>query len=131
MADDKAATILVVDDDEEIAELLETSVTAMGNYRIVKAHSGPEAMKIVDIESPDLILLDIMMEGMDGTEVCRALKSNEKSSHIPVIAVTIIHKIDVRQYRRIMASGVDEYVEKPFEFDEMEEIIKKHLKRSE
>ncbi len=128
MAEEPEASILIVDDDRDIAGLLEETVSIMGNYRIVTALSGKECLEIMQGDLPDLVLLDIMMRDMDGTEVCRAIKKDERTSHIPVIAVTVIQKVHVIRYREIMASGVDEYVEKPFEFEELEEIIKRHLK---
>ena len=127
MPDKAPATILIVDDDQEILTILKDYVSFMGDFRIVLASSGIEALERVEAISPDLILLDIMMDGMEGTEVCRLLKSNERTAHIPVIAATVIHKIHQVRYEEIMASGVDDYVEKPFNFEILEGTIKRHL----
>ena len=128
MAEEPFTTILIVDDDEDITTMLEEGIATMGNFRIIKALSGAEALLMVETEHPDLILLDIMMEGLDGTEVCRAIKSNRRTSHIPVIAVTVVQKEETEGTRMIMESGVDEHVSKPFAFSELEEIIMRHLK---
>ena len=125
----QSATILIVDDDEDILELFEENLSFMGDYSIVKAYSGKEALVLIEKAPPDLILLDIMMEDMDGTTVCKAIKSGEKTSHIPVIAVTAIHKVHEPRYREIMDSGVDEYLEKPFEYDELKGAIEQQLER--
>ena len=124
------ATILVVDDDEDIVELLEKGISSLGNYRIVSAISGSEALAIIAKELPDLVLLDIMMEGLDGTQVCRAIKGDERTAHIPVIALTVIHKIDKKRYEDIMDSGVDEYITKPFSFVELNKVIVRHVELS-
>ena len=128
MSEPPTANILIVEDDEEIANLLEEGLSLIGNYRISKALSGHEALEKVRSEPPDIILLDIMMIDMDGTEICRAIKGDKSTSHIPVIAVTVIHKGETKRYRDIIESGVDEHVEKPFSFDELNEIIKRFLK---
>ena len=127
MSDQSPATILIVDDDQEVLMLLEEYVSLVGDFKIVLISSGIEALEKVETIAPDLILLDIMMEGMEGTEVCRLLKSNEKTAHIPVIAATVIQKIHQVRYEEIMDSGVDDYVEKPFEFAVLKEVIRKHL----
>ena len=127
MPDEPSATILIVDDDVDIAELLDTVVSAMGDYRTFTAFSGSEALELVERESPDLVLLDIMMDDMDGTEVCRAIKGNEKTSHIKVLAITSIHKTETGRYREILDSGVDDYLTKPFSFDDLKTRIERHL----
>ncbi len=125
-----SGTILIVDDDEDIMELLENGISPMGDYRIVTASSGSEALEIIENDPPDLIFLDIMMKDMDGTQVCRIIKGNEKTAHIPVIALTIIHKADRHRYNAIMEAGVDEYMTKPFSFEELKGLIERYLASS-
>ena len=129
--DNNVPTILIVDDDMDVLELLEETISIMANYRLILAKSGTEALEMIEKDPPDLVLLDIMMKDIDGTDVCRAIKSNVKSSHIPVIALTVIHKNHKERYEQILASGVDEYVEKPYEFDNLKEIICDQLKVSD
>ncbi len=128
MSEGQNPAILIVEDDEEIANLLEEGLSLMGKYRISKALSGAEGLKIIKSDPPDLVLLDIMMEDMDGTEVCRFIKGNEKTSHIPVVAVTVIHKSEAKRCMDIKDAGIDAHVEKPFSFDELNGIIRKYLK---
>jgi len=78
---------------------------------------------------PDMVLLDMMMEGMEGTEVCKIIKNERKTANIPVIAVTVIRKIPGERYQEIIDSGVDGYVEKPFSIEELNIIVKSHLRR--
>ena len=129
MTEKYAATILIVDDDVDIAELLESVVSAMGNYRTLISYSGKEALEIVEKDPPDLVLLDIMLQDIDGTEVCRTIKGNEKTSGIKVIALTAIQENEVQRYQEVIDSGVDDYVTKPFSFDELKMIVRRHLNK--
>jgi len=126
MSNEPSATILVVDDDEDIVKLLEEIIPSIGDYRVLTALSGSKAISIIDSDHPDLVLLDIMMAGMDGTEVCRHIRSNENTSDILVIALTSIRKAEER-FGDIMDSGVDDYMEKPFDFAELKNVIQWHL----
>jgi len=128
MSDNPSATILIVDDEEDIVSLLENGISLMGNYRTLAALSGEEALKIIEKEPPDLVLLDIMMDGMSGTEVCRAIKADSRTSHIPVVAVTVVSSIESKAYDEIMKSGVDDYVEKPFDLYDIKKVIERQLK---
>jgi CheY-like chemotaxis protein len=83
----EAATILVVDDIEAnrltIRELLDSD-----NYRLIEASDGPTALKLASENPPDLVLLDVMMPGMDGFEVCRRLRADKQLAEVPVILMT-------------------------------------------
>src|SRR3989338_10305144 len=84
-------TLLVVDDTPENIDVLRGILGA--DYTVKIATSGQLALKIIAAQPPDLILLDIMMPGMDGYEVCRQIKGNEATRHIPVIFVTALGEI--------------------------------------
>ena len=127
MEEPEPKTILIVDDDEQIADMVEEFVSLMGNYNTVKVYSGTTALESIWESLPDLVLLDIMMDDMPGTEVCRILKADEKTSHIPVVAVTVVHRYQEVRYREIMASGVDDYLGKPFEFEDLKAAIERQL----
>ena len=107
--DTEAPTILIVDDEEIIRELC---VRALKDYRILQAENGQEALRVLTHQSPDLILLDIMMPGMDGYEAASQLKANQATSAIPIIAVTsyALSGDDVKAFD----AGCDAYVSKPF-----------------
>ncbi len=106
------ARILVVDDIEANVRLLEAKLTAE-YYDVMTAYDGPTALAIAAAESPDIILLDVMMPGMDGFEVCRRLKDDPLTRHIPVVLVTAL---DGRQDRiNGLDAGADEFLNKPID----------------
>src|SRR5207248_5200552 len=110
-----AAKILVVDDLPENVRLLE-AVLAPRGYEVVSAHSGAEALELVEAEEPDLILLDVVMPGMDGYAVCEQLRENEETAVLPVIMVT--SSIGPEKTKAIEA-GADDFIPKPFNHDEL------------
>ncbi len=122
--------ILIVEDDEDMNELLEEILLGLGDYRVIATLSGNEALEIIEREMPDLVFLDIMLEDISGTEVCRIIKGNPGMSHIPVIALTAIHENARKSHREIMESGVDGYIKKPFELAELKKNIDRFLERS-
>ncbi|MEO1311724.1 MAG: response regulator, partial [Pseudomonadota bacterium] len=86
------ARILVVDDLEPNVKLLEAKLSAE-YFDVVTAMNGPDALEIARAEQPDIVLLDVMMPGMDGYEVCRRLKADPETSHIPVVMVKAVTAI--------------------------------------
>ena len=107
---DKAGRILIVDDDQLNIKLL--SVLLREDYQITAVQSGESALTEVEGENlPDLILLDIMMPGIDGYEVCKRLKENERTRHIPVIFVTAVKEIE--DAARGFKMGAVDYIQKP------------------
>lgn len=105
-----SARILVVDDVVPNVKLLEAKL-ANEYYEVVTASNGQEALDKCRDERPDLILLDIMMPGMDGFEVCRRLKADEDLSHIPVVMVTALTDKDDRV--KGLEAGADDFLSKP------------------
>ncbi|GAB4300733.1 MAG: response regulator transcription factor [Myxococcota bacterium] len=103
--------ILVVDDEEDILELLGRNLAKEG-YVVFTALSGEDALAQASREKPDLILLDLMLPGIDGLEVCRKLKSAETTSLIPVIIVSA--KGEDSDIVAGLELGADDYVTKPF-----------------
>ena len=121
--------VLIVDDIPHNVEILETSLE--DKYILATAGSGEEALEIIPTFRPDLILLDIMMPGIDGYEVCRKIKANEHLSYIKIILVTGKALVDERL--KGYEVGADDYVTKPFVIRELEAKIKVflNLKRSQ
>ena len=106
------ARILVVDDIEANVRLLEAKLTAE-YYDVSVAHDGPTALAKAAAEMPDIILLDVMMPGLDGFEVCRRLKSEPATRHIPVVLVTAL---DGRRDRLSgLEAGADDFLTKPID----------------
>lgn len=117
-------TILVVDDQPENIELL--SAALKKSYRIKFALNGENALRIVNAETkPDLVLLDIMMPGMDGYEVCARLKANPDTQHIPVIFVTAMSEIEDEE--RGLEAGAVDYITKPISQPIVLARVKAHL----
>jgi len=105
-----SARILVVDDIAANLRLLEARLNAE-YYEVALASSGPEALLLAEEWSPDIILLDVMMPGMDGYEVCRRLKNNSRTAHIPVVMVTAL--VDPVERVRGLEAGADDFLSKP------------------
>jgi two-component system cell cycle response regulator len=106
------ARILVVDDVDANVRLLEAKLTAE-YYDVLTATDGPSALAVAAREQPDIVLLDVMMPGMDGFEVCRRLKDDPATRHIPVVLVTAL---DGRQDRITgLDAGADEFLTKPLD----------------
>ena len=118
------ADILVVDDIRENVRLL---VDALGNegYRVRPALSGKAALEAANMETPDLILLDILMPEMDGYEVCKALKADRGLKDVPVIFLSALGQV-ADKVKGFSAGGVD-YISKPFQTEEVLARIETHL----
>jgi two-component system, cell cycle response regulator len=104
------ARVLVVDDVDANLKLLEARLTAE-YFEVRTARSGPEALQICARERADVILLDLMMPGMDGFEVCRRLKSDPRTQHIPVIMITALDQPSDKV--RGLEAGADDFLTKP------------------
>ena len=120
---EKILTILIVDDNPENVSLLEALLSA--EYTIRTATMGSEALVIARETPPDLVLLDIMMPGMDGYEVCERLKDDPSLMDIPVIFLSVFESTEVK-VKAFKSGGVD-YITKPFQFEEVRARVKTHL----
>ena len=109
-ADESLATVLVVDDNKQNLELLLAYLEDV-DCRTVAAVSGPEAIDITGRTPPDLILLDVMMPKMSGFEVCKRLKNDNKTAHIPIIMVTALSEFG--DIERAINCGTDDFLSKP------------------
>ena len=105
-----SARVLVVDDILPNVKLLEAKLSSE-YYDVLTATSGEEALMRVEKDSPDLVLLDVMMPGMDGFEVCRRIKNNPLVAHIPVVMVTAL--TDAQDRVRGLEAGADDFLSKP------------------
>lgn len=112
--------ILIVDDNEHSSEILEDVLSAWG-YEIYKAYQGMEAFNFACKYNPDIILLDVMLPGMNGFEVCKKLKDNPSTQNIPIIMLTVLN--DVEDRIRGFNVGADEFLSKPISYPELKNRI--------
>ncbi len=103
--------ILVIEDEDDIQELVRYNLAKEG-YRVAQAISGEEGFKAAKSTSPDLVLLDLMLPGLDGLEICRLLKADPKTSHTPVVMLTA--KGEEADVVAGLELGADDYITKPF-----------------
>ena len=127
MSDDRAPLVLLVDDDPVIVRLLDVNF-ALAGYRVQWASQGEEALELARTGSPDLVVLDLMMPGIDGLDLCERLKSDERTRDVPIIVLTARVQDEDRQ--RSYALGVSEYIAKPFDPSELIEAADRCLGRS-
>ncbi len=119
------ATILIVEDEAKIASLLRDYLEKIGGYQTRWVDRGDEAVQVFEEVSPDLVLLDLMLPGMDGLEVCKAIR---QKSQVPVIMVTAL----VEEIDRLLGLelGADDYICKPFSPREVVARVKAVLRRA-
>ena len=122
--DFKDLKILVVDDNIINVKLLGRTLTN-NNFTVVNASSGKEAIKLANIEKPDLILLDVLMPEMDGYETCKILKENDETKHIPIIFLSA--KNETVDKAKGLALGASDYLTKPFDPVEIIARIRSHI----
>lgn len=121
-------TILVVDDEPINVELVSTYLEADNRYSVITAGSGYEALERIEDE-PDLILLDVMMPGMNGFEVCRTLRKNPLTQTLPIIILSA--KNQINDLVQGLESGANDYLPKPFYKEELLARIQAHLNAAE
>src|SRR3989454_8452987 len=118
--------ILIVDDDRDSVDLL-TQWLTMGGYEVTSASNGQEALRRVPTDRPDLVLLDLLIPPPDGLQVMRAIKRDRVLSTIPVVVMTV--KRDVKSKVECLKNGADDFIVKPFHFDELDAILRSSLKK--
>jgi len=127
MSEKRRSKILVVDDDALNVRQIESQLKA--DYDTKAAYSGEEALGIIDSEKPDLVILDVMMPGMNGYDVCRRIKSSKETCFIPVIIVTALSSKNDRLEG--MEAGADEFLTKPVDRFEVLTRVRTLLKNKQ
>jgi metal dependent phosphohydrolase, HD region with response regulator receiver modulation len=113
-------TVLIVDDNIKNLDLFKDFVESWG-YETVTAQRGKDAISLAERYLPDIILLDVMLPGMSGYEVCRELKENTKTQHIPVVMITVLNDIADRIHGYKI--GADQFLVKPVDYNELHAIL--------
>jgi len=117
--------VLVADDDKNVINIIRYSIDS-DKFEILEAANGKEALGMVFARSPDILILDIMMPGMDGYMVCEELKKNDSTKNVPIIILSA--KAGVDDKIKAIGLGIDDYMIKPFDPRELEARILMRLK---
>jgi two-component system sensor histidine kinase/response regulator len=128
MPTNKEQKVLIVEDNQENLDLLTYFLRPQG-YNLIHAPDGIQALKMVEDENPDIILLDIMLPKLDGFQVCERLKTNEKTKFIPIIMITALKEL--KDKIRSLEAGADDFITKPFENIELLARVKSLLRLKE
>ena len=118
--------ILAIDDDRTIRLLLTRCLEKSG-HQVSSAENGEQGLSMVEEENPDLILLDVMMPGMDGIEVCKQLKDDAATKSIPVFMLT--GKTQNEDINEALSAGADDFISKPFNPLKIDELIQDKFKK--
>ncbi len=124
MGDEKKGYILVIDDDQKNIQVLAGALDEHG-YEHALFLSGRKALHFLDIEKPDLILLDILMPEMDGFDVCRRIREDKTNQNIPIIFLTA--KTEMEDLVQGFELGCVDFIRKPFKIPEMLARVKTHI----
>lgn len=118
--------ILIVDDDEAILEVLKL-IAETADYNVQTATSGEEALIIVENNQPDLMILDMLLPGISGKQVCKKIKSDQKTKKIPIIMISA--NIKDEEFRK--NPWAEEFLEKPVDMDKFLNVIAGQLEKAE
>ncbi|KYH35942.1 transcriptional regulatory protein WalR [Clostridium tepidiprofundi DSM 19306] len=120
-------TILIVDDEEHIQELIKFNLERNG-YKVICANNGVDALRIIKDKVPQLVLLDLMLPGIDGYDVCKEIRKDSTISSIPIIMITAKSE----EFDKILGLelGADDYITKPFSVRELIARVKALLRRA-
>ncbi len=122
------ATILVIDDDELVSRTLQRTLKVYG-HQVMVANSGTEGLQLARRHPPELFILDIMMPGVDGYQVCRQIRGDPTLSNLPVLFLTA--KVKDEDKIEGFRAGADDYLSKPFNMEELQLRVKAILRRTQ
>jgi CheY-like chemotaxis protein len=117
--------ILMIDDSATSLLMNRVVITKKTGHEVITADNGPDGLKLAASSRPDLILLDVMMPGMDGLEVCRQLRGSSSTARIPIVLLTYRSGDDI--VRRGFESGCNAYLNKPLEDAKLVETVNQYL----
>jgi two-component system, OmpR family, alkaline phosphatase synthesis response regulator PhoP len=124
---DSTATkkILLVEDSDTTRLTHRIMITKRTGYNVVSVANGVEALRMVALENPDLILMDVVMPGMDGLEVCRRLRKDAATAEVPIVLLTF--RVGEESVAEGYANGCTAYLKKPISVDELVNVLRQHL----
>ena len=117
--------VLVIDDDPKILKMISAILSSEEDLEVLTTNDGFQAGLTISLWMPDIILLDMLMPDIDGFEVCRRLKADERTRDIPILAVTVLK--DPKEIKKMSSVGITDYLSKPFKAQELVKKIKEHL----
>lgn len=117
--------ILLVEDSDTTRLTNRILIAKRTGYTVVPVANGKEALKLAASERPDLVLMDVMMPGMDGLEVCRQMRKQEATAKIPIVLLTF--RVGEESVSDGFASGCTAYLKKPIGMDELVDALRQHL----
>ena len=121
-ADDKAKKkILIIDDEEDLVEMLALRLESTGQLAVERALNGQTGLKLAGDTLPDVILLDSIMPGMSGWEVCRKLRQDPRTKNIPIVIMTAGPPHEAKE--RARENGADHVVFKPYEYNDLLRVL--------
>jgi two-component system cell cycle response regulator len=120
-----AKKILLVEDSDTTRLTNRIMISRRTGYTVIPVANGAEALKLARTEKPDLVLMDIMMPGMDGLEVCRRMRKQAATEKIPIVLLTF--RVGEESISDGFASGCTAYLKKPVEMDELVDTLRQHL----
>src|SRR6266567_4139446 len=120
--------VLVIDDAANVIEFIKLGLKYEG-FQVEVAADGPQGLAAAQRINPDLVILDLMLPGMDGLEVCRSLRSNPITQNVAILMLTA--KDEVRDRITGLDTGADDYLVKPFDFDELVARMRAILRRQQ
>lgn len=110
--------ILIIDDEVDLADLVKTRLE-FHNYYVMPCYTSRRGLEIAKREKPDLVLLDIMMQDLDGYEVCKLLKADKETKNIPVILFTAKEQDGKKIKEKCAQVGADDYILKPYDLKDL------------
>ncbi|MBU4174504.1 MAG: response regulator [Actinobacteria bacterium] len=116
--------IMIVDDNDDVVTTYRVVLERMG-YGVVAAHDGRECLEGIAEIKPDLVLLDVRLPGLSGTEVCRSIKETAQTKDIPVVAITASMSGETRN--RMAEVGADDFLLKPLDVSDLNRVVKRFL----
>jgi DNA-binding response OmpR family regulator len=116
-----AFSVVVIDDDPDLRQLIRLTLQFTAGWDVATAADGPSGIAAVGARHPDAVIVDLMMPGMDGYEVCRRLKAEAATARIPLVLLTARKELDEDRVREVGAAGV---ILKPFDLDQLAERVR-------
>ena len=117
--------ILLVEDSDTTRLTHRVMIARRTGYEVIAVANGAEALKLAATHKPDLVLMDVMMPGMDGLEVCRRMRKESATSRIPIVLLTF--RVGEESVSEGFASGCTAYLKKPVEADRLVDTLREHL----